>query len=171
MLLCFACKFYCTTKQIHLQSVPRFLAAVLVIWNMWFCLCLCVLLLYLKNKKKNVSLINNHWISFLLLFQQLMTCILYSESDTGLKFDSMSRSPGYSITLCIDRCLIIWSQGQQFYEHYLWWHTMKNVQVYERCLGWYVCALCKKWTSLQVLFRVIIYVCTLWKMCTSMSIA
>ena len=95
MLLHFACKFYCTTKQIHLQSVPCFLAAVLVIWNVWFCLCLCVLLLYLKNKKKNVSLINNHWISFLLLFQQLMTRNLYSESDTGLKFDSMSHSPEY----------------------------------------------------------------------------
>ena len=97
VLLCFACKFYCTTQQIHLQSVPCFLAAVLVIWNLWFCLCLCVLLLYLKKKKrkKNVSLINNHWISFLLLFQQLMPCNLYNELDTGLKFDSMSHSPWY----------------------------------------------------------------------------
>ena len=30
---------------------------------------------------------------------------------------------------------------------------MKNVQFYEHCLGWYVCACCKKCTSLQVLFR------------------
>ena len=28
--------------------------------RVFLCVCLCVLLLYLKNKKKNVSLINNH---------------------------------------------------------------------------------------------------------------
>ena len=58
-----------------------------------------VLLLYLKiknkkNKKKarmNVSLIN-HW-TFLIHFQQLMTCNLYS----GLKFDGMSLLPWYCL--------------------------------------------------------------------------
>ena len=77
-----------------------------------------------QNKSKDVSLIN-HWLCFVLLFQQLMTCNLYSESETGLKFDSMSRSPGYllstwhvkyqdSINLCIDKCLIIrFSYGEK----------------------------------------------------------
>ena len=49
-----------------------------------------VLLLYLKKKKKkskNVSLINHG--TFLLHFQQLITCNLYS----GLKFDSTFLSP------------------------------------------------------------------------------
>ena len=54
---------------------------------------------------------------------------------------------------------------------------MKNVQFYEHCLGWYVCACCKKCTSLQVLFRggmcehamesVQVYECYLgWYVCT-----
>ena len=64
----------------------------------FLCVCCgCIFVFYVRKKKsKNVSLIN-HW-TFLLLFQQLMTGNLYSESDTGLKFDSMSHSPWY----CLD---------------------------------------------------------------------
>ena len=65
-------------------------------WHQFFlygtCFCVCVVCVCCRcikkqqyqSKSKNVSLIN-HWISFLLLFQQLMTCNLYSESKTGLR--------------------------------------------------------------------------------------
>ncbi len=126
-----------------------------------------------------------------------MTCNLYSESETGLKFDTMSRSPGYCLhgTLNIKTpsiCVLIsaWlSASPTRVGGSCTYGVLRSAwKMYDRecCLGWYVYTLWKI-SCLRILFRVACmyamksvqvhryclwwYVCTLWRMCKSMSIA